>query len=135
MKQKQELLNTIQNNIREYCDTYFKFDFDTANPVIRVQETSYGADEINAVMQTLLSTMTTMGKQVSDFQEMYAKYVGANFAVMSNSGSSNNLLAVAALANPFTNDHMKPGDEVIVPALSFHYHLAYSTTQSDTGIC
>jgi CDP-6-deoxy-D-xylo-4-hexulose-3-dehydrase len=63
--------------------------------------------------------MTTMGKQVSDFQEMYAKYVGADYGVMSNSGSSNNLLAVAALANPFTKDHMKPGDEVIVPALSW----------------
>lgn len=119
MNKKQELLDNIQQNIREYCDTQFKFGFDPANPAIRVQETSYGAEEIFAVMQTLLSTMTTMGKQVSDFQEMYANYVGAKYAVMSNSGSSNNLLAVAALANPFTKDHMKPGDEVIVPALSW----------------
>lgn len=119
MNKKQELLTKIQDNIKEYCDEFFKFDFDPANPVIRVQETSYGADEINAVMQTLLSTMTTMGRQVSDFQESYAKYVGAKYAVMSNSGSSNNLLAVAALANPFTPDHLNPGDEVIVPALSW----------------
>lgn len=119
MDKKQELINKIQDNIKEYCDTFFKFDFDPANPVIRVQETSYGAEEINAVMQTLLSTMTTMGRQVSDFQESYAKFVGANYAVMSNSGSSNNLLAVAALANPFTKDHLNPGDEVIVPALSW----------------
>lgn len=70
-------------------------------------------------MKTLLSTMTTMGRQVADFQEMYANYVGSKYAVMSNSGSSNNLLAVAALANPFTPHHMKPGDEVIVPALSW----------------
>jgi len=119
MRSKEEILHSIQQNIHEYCDTHFKFDFDPKNPVIRVQETSYGADEINAVMQTLLSTMTTMGRQVSDFQEMYANYVGAKYGVMSNSGSSNNLLAVAALANPFTKNHMKPGDEVIVPALSW----------------
>lgn len=119
MNTKQELLNKIQADIQEYCDSYFKFDFDPANPVIRVQETSYGAEEINAVMQTLLSTMTTMGKQVSDFQDMYAKYTGANYAVMSNSGSSSNLLAVAALSNPFTPNHLQPGDEVIVPALSW----------------
>jgi len=119
MTNKQDLLNKIQDNIQEYCDTFFKFGFDPANPVIRVQETSYGAEEINAVMQTLLSTMTTMGKQVSNFQEMYAKYVGAKYGIMSNSGSSNNLLSVAALANPFTKDHLKPGDEVIVPALSW----------------
>ncbi|MBX3709367.1 MAG: aminotransferase class I/II-fold pyridoxal phosphate-dependent enzyme [Gammaproteobacteria bacterium] len=119
MNEKQELLNKIRDNIKEYCDIQFNFNFNPNDPVIRVQETSYGAEEINAVMQTLLSTMTTMGKQVSDFQEMYAKYVGANYAVMSNSGSSNNLLSVAALANPFTKDHLKPGDEVIVPALSW----------------
>ena len=119
MTMKQTLLNKIEDNIKEYCDTFFKFDFDPANPIIRVQETSYGAEEINAVMQTLLSTMTTMGKQVSDFQEMYANYVGAQYAVMSNSGSSNNLLSVAALANPFTENHLNPGDEVIVPALSW----------------
>src|SRR5260221_14382489 len=119
MRTKEEILHSIQQNIHEYCDTHFKFDFDPKNPVIRVQETSYGADEINAVMQTLFSTMTTMGRQVSDFQEMYANYVGAKYGVMSNSGSSNNLLAIAALANPFTKNHMKPGDEVIVPALSW----------------
>lgn len=119
MDKKQEILNKIQDNVNEYCDLFFKFEFDPANPVIRVQETSYGADEINAVMKTLLSTMTTMGRQVSDFQEMYANYVGAKYGVMSNSGSSNNLLSVAALANPFTKDHLNPGDEVIVPALSW----------------
>lgn len=119
MSNKEELLNTIKNNIKEYCDTNFHFDFDAANPAIRVQETSYGAEEINAVLETLLSTMTTMGKKVNLFQEQYANYVGAKYGVMSNSGSSSNLLAVAALANPFTKDHLKPGDEVIVPALSW----------------
>lgn len=119
MSKKQELLDKIRDNIAEYCATQFNFNFNPHDPVIRVQETSYGADEINAVMQTLLSTMTTMGKQVSQFQEMYAKYVGANYAVMSNSGSSSNLLSVAALANPFTHNYLKPGDEVIVPALSW----------------
>ena len=39
--------------------------------------------------------------------------------VMNNSGSSANLLAVAALANPATKDGLRPGDEVIVPALSW----------------
>jgi CDP-4-dehydro-6-deoxyglucose reductase, E1 len=116
---QQELLNKIQENINDYCNTYFDFAFHPENPVLRVQETSYGGDEINAVVRTLLSTMTTMGKQVKEFQEQYAQYVGAKHAVMSNSGSSNNLLSVAALANPFTKDHLKPGDEVIVPALSW----------------
>ena len=38
---------------------------------------------------------------------------------MNNSGSSANLLAIAALANHATEDGLRPGDEVIVPALSW----------------
>jgi CDP-6-deoxy-D-xylo-4-hexulose-3-dehydrase len=36
-----------------------------------------------------------------------------------NSGSSANLLAIATLTNPEVTDHLRPGDEVIVPALSW----------------
>ncbi len=60
-----------------------------------------------------------MGKKVRAFENQYAAYAGTKYGVMSNSGSSANLLAVAALANPFTRDYLKPGDEVIVPALSW----------------
>ena len=38
---------------------------------------------------------------------------------MNNSGSSANLLAVAALSNVVTREGLRPGDEVIVPALSW----------------
>lgn len=119
MNKQQALLEKIAENIDEYCNTYFDFAFHSEQPKIRVQETSYGGEEINAVVRTLLSTMTTMGQQVKEFQEQYAQYTGGKYAVMSNSGSSNNLLAIAALANPFTQNHMQPGDEVIVPALSW----------------
>ena len=38
---------------------------------------------------------------------------------MVNSGSSANLLAISALCSPHTNKRLKPGDEVIVPSLSW----------------
>lgn len=119
MSKQQELLNTIQSSVRDYCKNSFNFAFDPANPTVRLQETSYAGDEINAAIETLLSTYTTMGKKVRAFENQYASYVGSKYGVMSNSGSSNNLLSVAALANPFTPDYLKPGDEVIVPALSW----------------
>ena len=119
MNKQQELLQTIQANIKEYCDTYHHIAFTPDNPLVRLQEPTFGSDEINAAVETLLSTFTTMGKKVRAFEKQYTDYVGSSYGVMSNSGSSNNLLAIAALANPVTRDHLKPGDEVIVPALSW----------------
>ncbi|VVC76471.1 GDP-perosamine synthase [Aquicella siphonis] len=119
MNNKQALLNNLHDNIREYCDTYFDFSFNPEKPVVRLHEPTSGSEEIFAALETMLSTFTTMGKKVRAFENQYAAYNGTQYSVMSNSGSSANLLAVAALANPFTPDHLKPGDEVIVPALSW----------------
>lgn len=119
MDKKQELLNQIKANINEYCKTYFDFSFKKENPTVHLHEPTTNGDEIFAAVETMLSTFTTMGKKVRAFENQYAEYAGLKHAVMSNSGSSSNLLSVAALANPFTPNYLKPGDEVIVPALSW----------------
>ena len=60
----------------------------------------------------------TMGAEVKEFETHFADYFGSKFAVMVNSGSSANLLMVSALF--FTKENaLKPGDEVIVPAVSW----------------
>jgi CDP-6-deoxy-D-xylo-4-hexulose-3-dehydrase len=119
MNSKQELLNKIKNNIQEYCDNYFDFSFHPENPIVRLHEPTMDSEEVFAAVDTMLSTFTTMGKKTRAFENQYAAYTGSKYGVMSNSGSSANLLAVAALANPFTPNYLKPGDEVIVPALSW----------------
>src|SRR5436190_24180252 len=119
MSKQQELLQTIQKNVQEYCDTYFDFSFNPNNPSIRLHEPTASGAEINAALETMLSTYTTMGKKVRAFENQYAQYAGTKYGVMSNSGSSANLLAVADLANPFTPNHLRPGDEIIVAALSW----------------
>jgi CDP-4-dehydro-6-deoxyglucose reductase, E1 len=74
--------------------------------------------ELNAMQRVIASGMFTMGKEVLAFEERFAAYIGSRYAVMSNSGSSANLLMVAALF--FTKEKkLKPGDEVIVPAVSW----------------
>ena len=112
-------ITTIKANVAAYCDENFNFAFDSKNPVVRLHEPSFGADEINAMITQSLSTFVTMGKQVRSFEEQCATYFGTKFANMNNSGSSANLLAVAALSNPAWKNHLKAGDEVIVPALSW----------------
>lgn len=105
--------------ITQYCQENLGFKFDPKNPVVRLHEPTFGADEINAALNQMLSTQVTMGKEVRAFERQYADYTGTEHAVMSNSGSSANLLAVAALANHATENRLLPGDEVIVPALSW----------------
>lgn len=112
-------LDAIAKHVQAYCDEHFQFGFNPQKPAVRLHETSFGAPEINAMIGQSLSTMVTMGKQVRSFEEQCAKHFGAGYCNMNNSGSSANLLAIAALTNPAWKNHMKPGDEVIVPALSW----------------
>jgi CDP-6-deoxy-D-xylo-4-hexulose-3-dehydrase len=60
-----------------------------------------------------------MGAKVKEFEEKFAKMFGSKYAVMSNSGSSANLLAVAALMYRKNGPKLNKGDEVIVPAVSW----------------
>ena len=74
--------------------------------------------ELDAMQRVISSGMFTMGKEVQAFEKAFAEYNGSQYAVMSNSGSSANLLMVAALF--FTKENrLLPGDEVIVPAVSW----------------
>ncbi|MEN9327168.1 MAG: hypothetical protein RI943_1608 [Bacteroidota bacterium] len=82
--------------------------------------------EIDAINRVIAKDMYTMGEGVKQFEENFATYVKSKYAVMVNSGSSANLIAVAAMF--FTkNPKLKRGDEVIVPAVSWsttYYPLA-----------
>lgn len=112
-------LEAIAKHVQAYCDEHFNFAFDAKNPVVRLHEPSFAAPEINAMITQSLSTFVTMGKQVRAFEEKCARHFGAKYCNMNNSGSSANLLAIAALTNPAWKNPMKAGDEVIVPALSW----------------
>lgn len=76
--------------------------------------------EYDAIQRVIASGMFTMGPEVQAFEKRFAEYTGSAHCVMVNSGSSANLLMVAALRyskNPAFQIH--PGDEVIVPAVSW----------------
>ena len=80
---------------------------------------SYGWEETWEALDSLLSTRVTMGAKVKQFESLFAEYVGVKHAVMVNSGSSANLLAVSVVTNPTIKGALKPGDEVITPAVTW----------------
>lgn len=74
--------------------------------------------ELSAIQDVIDSDMYTMGKKVGQYEKDFARFFGTQYAVMVNSGSSANLLMIAALF--FTkNAKLKKGDEVIVPSVSW----------------
>ena len=81
---------------------------------------SWGQEEQDAMQRVIASGMYSMGANVQAFEQDFSKYLGSKHCVMVNSGSSANLLMVAALfytKNPKLK--LKRGDEVIVPAVSW----------------
>lgn len=79
---------------------------------------SWGKEELEAIQKVIDSDRLTMGPFTEQFEHEFAAKMGSRYGVMTNSGSSANLIAIAALS--FKKDHpLKPGDEVIVPAISW----------------
>lgn len=79
-----------------------------------------GPEELDAARAVLESGRLTMGAEVEAFEAEFAAWTGARYAVMVNSGSSANLLAVDAMIRR-TNGSTpwRSGDEVLVPALAW----------------
>ena len=71
---------------------------------------------IDAVMDGWLTT----GRFGKKFEFQFAKYFGAKYSLLVNSGSSANLCAFYALTSPKLGERqLKPGDEVITVAAGF----------------
>ncbi|MDO8427391.1 MAG: DegT/DnrJ/EryC1/StrS family aminotransferase [Deltaproteobacteria bacterium] len=83
-----------------------------------IASSTWGQEEKDAVMEVLKGGSFTMGRNVAEFEEAFAGYFGMRHAVMANSGSSANLIAVASLFYRKDNP-LKRGDEVIVPCVSW----------------
>ncbi|TBW37402.1 DegT/DnrJ/EryC1/StrS family aminotransferase [Siculibacillus lacustris] len=80
--------------------------------------TTWDDEEAAALERVIASGRYTMGPEVQAFEADFAAHFGSRHAVMVNSGSSANLLAIAAVMyHPDLG--LEPGDEVIVPTVSW----------------
>lgn len=73
---------------------------------------SIDQSDVDAVVGALHSEWLTTGPKVREFEQAFAKFTGAGEAVAVNSGTAALHAAIRAL-------EIGPGDEVIVPALTF----------------
>jgi len=116
-RRDEKLRAKLRDALKASCDHELQFAFDPAKPRILLHEPTFRFEEVWEAVDSLLTTKVTMGSKVRAFESAFGRKFGTTQNVMVNSGSSANLLMVAALANPATADRLHPGDEVVVPAL------------------
>lgn len=89
-----------------------------SNIKLPLATSTWDSCEIEAINEIIKSEKYTMGDKVSQFEKEFASFVDSKYAIMVNSGSSANLLAIASLFYCKENP-LKKNDEVIVPAVSW----------------
>jgi CDP-6-deoxy-D-xylo-4-hexulose-3-dehydrase len=95
-----------------------KPELEMNEPFYPLASTTWGPEEYEALRIVIASGNFTMGKEVAEYENHFAEYIGAKYAVMTNSGSSANLVMLAA-AKYLRNSILRDGDSVIVPAVSW----------------
>lgn len=79
---------------------------------IPVLKPSITEEEINEVVQVLKSGWLGLGPRTREFEDKFSQYIGCRYTVALNSGTAALHLAVQSLG-------LGPGDEVIVPSMTF----------------
>jgi CDP-6-deoxy-D-xylo-4-hexulose-3-dehydrase len=80
----------------------------------------FDAEEMVRLVDASLDFWLTTGRFAAQFELEFARLLGVRHALLCNSGSSANVLAVSALTSPKLGDRrLCPGDEVITVASGF----------------
>lgn len=87
---------------------------------VPVSGRTFDADDVMHLVDASLDFWLTSGRFAGRFEQEFAGFLGRRHAVLCNSGSSANLLAVSSLTSPKLGDRrLAPGDEVITVAAGF----------------
>ena len=84
----------------------------------KISYDTWGKEELTAINEVIKTGKYSMGAYVKKFEKIFSKIIGKKYSVMTNSGSSANLIGVGSQF--FLNkNRLKRGDEVIVPAIGW----------------
>ena len=116
-----DLRDEILQKVRDYYNLKHKKSKDfTKGDRINYAGRIYNEDELVNLVDSALDFWLTASKYAREFENKLAKYLGVNYSLLVNSGSSANLLAFSTLTSPLLKDRaIKRGDEVITLAAGF----------------
>lgn len=117
---KDQIKDQIFKLVKEYYDLEHKSKSYSKGDPVPVSGRVYDEEDLTALVDSSLDFWLTSGKYAEKFEKDFAKFFGLRSALLTNSGSSANLLAVSALTSEKLGDRqLKPGDEVITVAAGF----------------
>ena len=122
MPNAKELRSQIHHLVREYVNVAIRkeSDFIPGETHVPVSGKLIGKEEIGLAVDASLDGWFTTGRFAEKFEKDFAKYMAQRFCLLTNSGSSANLLALSALtSSQLGSRQLKPGDEVITVAAGF----------------
>ncbi len=80
----------------------------------------YDKKEIISLVDASLDFWLTSGRFAQQFEREFAQFLGVKYCLLTNSGSSANLLAISALTSPKLGERrLEAGDEVVTTACGF----------------
>jgi CDP-6-deoxy-D-xylo-4-hexulose-3-dehydrase len=117
MTTRQRILELVHEY---YLEKFGKKDFDPGRDRVHFAGRVFDSDEMVNLVDASLDFFLTAGRYAKQFETDFAKYLGLSSALLVNSGSSANLLALSALTSPKLKDErLRPGDEVLTVACGF----------------
>jgi CDP-4-dehydro-6-deoxyglucose reductase, E1 len=106
--------------VREYAEVALaEQPFVRGETTVAVAAKVIGAPELEALVDASLDGWLTEGHFAQRFAPAFARAAGREHALLVGSGSQANLLAVAAAGSHLHERPLRPGDEVVTPALGF----------------
>jgi CDP-4-dehydro-6-deoxyglucose reductase, E1 len=115
----------LRNRIREMVGEYYREAFPAREFIpgtsqVPVSGRVFDEQELELLVESSLDFWLTTGRFADQFEREFAKFVGVREAILVNSGSSANLLAISALTSEKLGERrLQPGDEVITLAAGF----------------
>ncbi|MCL0037607.1 lipopolysaccharide biosynthesis protein RfbH [Thermodesulfovibrionales bacterium] len=128
LKANKEIKDVLKANIfklvKEYYDSvhkpYLTREFIPNEDKINYAGRVYDEKEMINLVDSALDFWLTADRFAKQFEEKFAKFLGIKHCILTNSGSSANLLAISALTSQKLGQRrLKPGDEVITTACGF----------------
>lgn len=103
-----------------YQEKHIPKTFDPSKDIFRYAGRVFDENELINLVESTLDFWLTEGRFAEDFQGKIADYLDVDNVILTNSGSSSNLLAISALTSKKLGcRQLKAGDEVITVAAGF----------------
>jgi CDP-6-deoxy-D-xylo-4-hexulose-3-dehydrase len=120
MKSKKEIRSKISELVREFYASESRELFVPGTTPVNYAGRVYDEKELISLVDASLDFWLTTGRYAAQFEKDLAAFLGVKYCLLTNSGSSANLLALSALTSPKLDEkQLKPGDEVITTACGF----------------